>query len=58
MELPVAVETLRPLLAHGNDIRPRIQTVDFVDVDIVPSVEFGFGLGLEAGQREAQGQDC
>ena len=49
---------MRPFFPNWDDIGPRIQAVDFVDVDIVPSVEFGFGLSLEAGQREAQGQDC
>ena len=40
-----------------DDIRPRIQAVDLIDVDIVPGIELGFGLGLEGSQGEAQGQE-
>ena len=42
------------MFACRDDIRPGIQTVDFIDVDIVPGVELGFGLGLEAGHQQTQ----
>jgi hypothetical protein len=42
------------LLSLRDDIRPRIQAVDLIDVDVVPSIELGFGLGVDAGQRETQ----